>query len=590
MRAAALALAGLMLASGFAGLLAVASPEPEPPRAVRALEGKVRDAYGLLSAPQAGPPETIAAAYLKSHATQLGIPDAGQLRLASVRHSLTATHLRYEQLWQGLAVVGGEVSVHVARDGAVLAVHSRAVERVRALSGEVPADAAVASARSVAEGEPVGWEPVLLARGLEGVPVWQVSFHRALPLSAWVVHVDRSTGEVLAARDTVRAAEAPGQVWVNPIVASRNPDLRDNLAGVDRNPAPMVNVARTDLSPYVTDVSLTDLEEGPRGPVLVGPHARIADATASGADLRFPRHDPRFEEVNAYYWIDWSQRRIRELGFQEVASYQVPVYVHDQPAVFNAFYRGNGEGKGEIHFGWHAPTAALVGNIPVAKGFADAAEDAEVVLHEYGHAILDNQVPNFGSGAEGGAIHEGWGDFWEATQLSRVSNGTYDWCTAEWFTSYLMVTADGSPPCLRNLENSLTYDYESVDGHLTGQIWSGALWNLRKQLGREPMERLALEANFFLPLDGGFHAGAEALLMADAELHDAEHARLIVGEFKARNVTGLIVTPELLAKVQAAELRLASQEQPRAVPGPEAVLIALAAGLVGAVSRKRQRG
>jgi hypothetical protein len=38
------------------------------------------------------------------------------------------------------------------------------------------------------------------------------------------------------------------------------------------------------------------------------------------------------------------------------------------------------------------------------QGGVDDAEDADVILHEYGHAIQDNQVPGFGSSLEAGAM------------------------------------------------------------------------------------------------------------------------------------------------------------------------------------------
>ena len=38
-----------------------------------------------------------------------------------------------------------------------------------------------------------------------------------------------------------------------------------------------------------------------------------------------------------------------------------------------------------------------------------------MILHEYGHAIQDSQVTNFGSSPEGGAIGEAFGDYWAVT-------------------------------------------------------------------------------------------------------------------------------------------------------------------------------
>ena len=41
----------------------------------------------------------------------------------------------------------------------------------------------------------------------------------------------------------------------------------------------------------------------------------------------------------------------------------------------------------------------------------DDAEDAEVVVHEYGHSVQDDQVPGFGTTLQAGAIGEAFGDY-----------------------------------------------------------------------------------------------------------------------------------------------------------------------------------
>ena len=57
-----------------------------------------------------------------------------------------------------------------------------------------------------------------------------------------------------------------------------------------------------------------------------------------------------------------------------------------------------------------------------------------MILHEYGHAIQDDQVPGFGHGLRRGAIGEGFGDYWAAAMSSR-SPGTPnadDVCIFDW--------------------------------------------------------------------------------------------------------------------------------------------------------------
>ncbi len=52
----------------------------------------------------------------------------------------------------------------------------------------------------------------------------------------------------------------------------------------------------------------------------------------------------------------------------------------------------------------------------MGAGGVDDGEDAEVILHEYGHAVHDAQVPGWGDTHEGGAMGEGWGDFLAAVR------------------------------------------------------------------------------------------------------------------------------------------------------------------------------
>ena len=113
---------------------------------------------------------------------------------------------------------------------------------------------------------------------------------------------------------------------------------------------------------------------------------RVRDRQAGvGQDrLRLHRHDDQFEQVMAYYWVTQAQLYIQSLGFGStlpaVNKRQQLVRIN-QFGGDNSFYR-NGTKKLTITFG---------------KGGVDDAEDAEVVVHEYGHSVQDDQVPGFGS-------------------------------------------------------------------------------------------------------------------------------------------------------------------------------------------------
>ena len=70
--------------------------------------------------------------------------------------------------------------------------------------------------------------------------------------------------------------------------------------------------------------------------------------------------------------------------------------------------------------------------ITFGNGGVDDAEDLEVIWHEYGHAIQDDQVPGFGATHDANAIGEGFGDYWAFTMSEPVSGGFDPACIADW--------------------------------------------------------------------------------------------------------------------------------------------------------------
>jgi fungalysin/thermolysin propeptide len=76
-----------------------------------------------------------------------------------------------------------------------------------------------------------------------------------------------------------------------------------------------------------------------------------------------------------------------------------------------------------------------------------------IIVHEYGHSVQDNQVPEFGLVEEGRAMGEGFGDYFAATVNAAIAGDFQITCIAEWdATSY----AAGVPHCLRRLDSTST--------------------------------------------------------------------------------------------------------------------------------------
>ena len=122
--------------------------------------------------------------------------------------------------------------------------------------------------------------------------------------------------------------------------------------------------------------------------------SRTRPSRPTSRPATYSRADPqsRFEAVNVYYAITEAQKKIQALGFTDVNNRAIDFTVNIDP---------------QDNSNYNSLTKALT----FGAGGVDDAEDSEVVLHEYGHSIQDDQVPGFGSGDEQGAMGEGFGDF-----------------------------------------------------------------------------------------------------------------------------------------------------------------------------------
>jgi zinc metalloprotease ZmpB len=220
---------------------------------------------------------------------------------------------------------------------------------------------------------------------------------------------------------------------------------------------------------------------------LRGDYANVYSSTGNLAfsptnTFAYTRSDDRFEQVMTYYWMTEAQKYIHRLGFGVT---RPGINNEPQDARINQLGYDNSfetdHPKDELRFG---------------KGGVDDAEDGEVILHEYGHAIHQSQGFNFAP-EENGAISEGFGDYWAVTVSDVVSRalGVPEReplpCVADWdSTSY----TSGPVHCLRRLDTNLHYPADlSGEVHHDGQIWSRALWDIRLALGNVKADTIILQ-------------------------------------------------------------------------------------------------
>lgn len=458
--------------------------------------------FGRLPNPAKATGEAGARAFMNENAGLFKLGKDAELNLIRNIESLIGQHVVFEQRYAGIPVYGAQLAVHFNRSGDIIAVNNSyqpdiylaattpRVNKTSAVGQSLALVRETTSSRSSAElviidfkgAFRLAWRTVVATDG----PTWEV-------------FVDALSGKTLgAARDINRYVNGSGQVYlVNAIVATHDNSLRDMAD----------SAAAVPNSAYIT-VTL---------PGLVGNGFLDGDfassirtkkrAFSAVNDFAFDRSSDGFSETMGYYYIDYAERYIQSLGFNDVNNRQ-QVFGVNRLKIDNSFY---------------SPSSK---EISLGLGGVDDAEDAEVILHEYGHSIQDNQVPGFGSTLEAGSMGEGFGDYWGASVGAQFSGGFQDLCLAEWdATSY----SSTNPPCLRRLDSTKHYP-EDVQGevHDDGEIWAAALWQIRGSLGATDSDRLVLSAHFLLAPTASFNQGANALVTAAISLGYGNHQVNIV--------------------------------------------------------------
>jgi hypothetical protein len=334
--------------------------------------------------------------------------------------------------------------------------------------------------------------------------------HRRLIVLLAVLAVPMGAAGAFAAKPGPGSSTGTGRVFLpNPVA-----DLQDQSL-TDQKDADYPALQRA----YHT-VTLTNLDGSG---FLVGDWAQVRSETGNPAysttnTFLYNRTQDEFEQVMAYYWITEAQKYIQSLGF---GVWRRPVNMVSQKVRINQWGLDNSfatDTKDELRFG---------------KGGVDDAEDAEVILHEYGHAIHFSQSPTFYSSTEAGSIGEGFADYWAVTVSNLVAPTPDAPCVADWdSTSYTSTV----PHCLRRVDLDLHYP-QDLNGrvHHDGQIWSRALWDIRKSLGNIRADTIILQGQFDFP-GTTMPDLARRTVAAAEQLYGTKEANVVRAAFAARGI------------------------------------------------------
>ncbi|MBP1654895.1 MAG: Por secretion system C-terminal sorting protein, partial [Bacteroidetes bacterium] len=434
------------------------------------------------------------------------------------------SHVRFTQRYRGVEVHRGELVVSMDRRGSLTLVADAHVPGI-SVAGITPALSAAgalqrAAAALGASSLPIGAPDradLVIARGEDGKDrlVYRVSMTREQPPGDWEVLVDAATGTIHGMED--RFVQHHGGVHVHgrgmtylsdPLSAARaaygSPEFID---GGDAD----TDSLRACRAPVRLD-SLV-VENGLAW--LRGPYCSVADIEApyDSVDVVQPppylfdygRSQSGFEAVMVYYHAIQSLLRFESLGFFLPRLRSIRLDPHGFQGKDNSHYSPSGN--------W----------ISFGTGGVDDAEDADVIWHEYGHAIHYTIVPGWGGG-DCAALGEGYGDYWAGSYARSLgqwgaSDPQHAW-TFKW---------DGHNEFWdgRILNDTRRYPFDGLSPHAAGQIWASALMDIHDQAGRDVADRLVLKSLYYLTNGISARDAAYALLQADIDLYDGSHLGLL---------------------------------------------------------------
>ena len=414
-------------------------------------------ARDLQAGPYAGQPEEVARAFLRDHATDLGLA-VDTIPLAHRRSTpwRGREFVHLQQTDQGVPVLGADLVLGLDAAGVVtFATSSLRPHLNAAVVPSLSAEQAWELAAGTVEGAVSGiHDPVLALLPAGERLVYQVAVFTAFPRGAWMVTLDAHTGTTIEVRDLSRRAEGrayPENPVVSDVVDVTLTDLTGDLTVMEGTYAVVRSAVFDDGGTYGEE------------------HLAVADGEGDfWYDPDPYANDDPFAEVHTYYHVT------------ELSHHFMDVHDHpfDAPIAVTTNYRESDTGTYDNAF----MTMDYQGNtmLVFGQGYVDFAYDADVIAHEFGHGVIWDissfgldfiTFDEYGWNVTPDAIHEGFADYWAATYFGNSLVGEY----------YGGRDLDNTNRCPDDLVG---------ESHADGMILGGAAWDLHELVGAEAADQV----------------------------------------------------------------------------------------------------
>jgi Zn-dependent metalloprotease len=488
-------------------------------------DGSIQCVSQLAEGPFSGSPEDAARSFLMAHPEWM--KDAASLSmLKAVRtvESPMGYHVTFELTLNDVPFYPGNLVVTLDHQKIVRFFFSSlfAPAPVTSLTPALSADQAVKIAtgylhpksepRDAAQTKLVIWA----GDNRDYTLCWRVWQYLENPMGDWEVLVDAQSGMIRRVHDQACYVDGTGKVFLPDPLTSGSANYGETGYS-DNSNANSAQLAAQQVVDTLRGITLSGSVYRLQGPFVTlvdFESPTVAPITATHPDsFRFTRNLNAFEDVNVYYNVDKSQRWIQSLGFTNIQNLSINVDPHGLSGADNSHY------------------IPSTNRIAWGDGGVDDAEDADVIWHEYGHAIQTGSVPGWGGGDEGG-MGEGFGDYWTASYSHSISTFHESW-VFNW---------DGHNEFWagRVVNGNMHYPEDNGEVHDAGEIWSQPCFETMLDITRPIMDRIVLQHHFLLGTSASMPTAAQALLTVDQNLYGGIHQSFMYTHFIPR---GLLTAP-----------------------------------------------
>ena len=244
----------------------------------------------------------------------------------------------------------------------------------------------------------------------------------------------------------------------------------------------------------------------------------IKPVCATNAPLMsYTRGHEYFEQINTFYHLQKFRRYLSQHGYESLPGFKVRIDANGLNGADQSAFLPNMK---TLIFG---------------EGNVDDGEDADVILHEYAHALSHGAAPGTNQGVERRCIEEGIADFFAASYSKRLSEFRWEY----------LFSWDGNNefwPGRRALNGKIYPSSLTGNSFQDGEILCNALCNLFNFMPHHKIDQLVWESLYTLRPNMLMSDYLNSLIDTDSVLNNGAHVLFIQFAFALKGVEAIITS------------------------------------------------